>query len=871
MRRYAVKGNHVKRFFSRQGIRGKIITGYTAIFILASILGGMITYFQVKKNITENIQNELKNSTSALLNVVRTAASVSVKNYLRAVGEKNREAIQAMYERYKNDEISEDEAKAEARRLIFSQSIGETGYIYCTNSQGIPVVHFNPDVVFRADWADRPFVHQMIRIKQGYLEYDWKNPGEDKFRPKAMYISYFEPWDWIIAVSTYTEELKGLINVNDFRQSVLALKFGETGYSYIIDGQGTPIIHPTLEGNRRKDIASLDRDDFTSEIVRQKTGQLIYSWKNSEKEVYRKKIVIFNHIPEYDWIVASSGYFDEFYSILDTVKKIIVLSILIMIGCALMTSVWLSRLIIEPLNRLMARLDMGVPENLSTRMPITSIDEIGKLVAYYNGFMEKLQTYSDSLKKEISEHRVTSEALMESEWRYRTILKYIYEGYFETNPEGRIEFHNHSMALLTGYSKQELSGKNILDLTSPKDKDRMARLFNGPGIKENNGGIHEWELIRKNNTPCFVETSLSIMVNNLNRQTGIRGVVRDVTQRVQAQKALQLSEEMFSKAFQCSPSGMFLSELKGGRLLNVNDSFLAFTGYEAKDVLGKNLLDLNFFKTRKEGKKLQKLIFEKEGLRNLEIEFCRANGEIRDGIISAEVLQIWGETCILTAIEDCTEARQMERRFQDITERQRQEIVFALHDDLCPQLIGIEMLITILKQKMKPTLPEHSSSLSKIEQLIHDSIKKTRLLSRGLCPVDINQQSFDDFLLELTGYVEDMFGIICKLSSDHSAPFKDNTAATHAYYIVHEAIHNAVKHADADRIFIYFATRHDKTILIVKDNGRGIVKNPDSKGLGLKIMEYRARRLNGSLNIRPSVRCGTIVMLEMELSKNTIT
>ena len=124
----------------------------------------------------------------------------------------------------------------------------------------------------------------------------------------------------------------------------------------------------------------------------------------------------------------------------------------------------------------------------------------------------------------------------------------------------------------------------------------MSEIFDGNGLKENNVSIYQWELIRRDNQPCFVETSLSTISNNVSHQTGIRGVVRNVTKRIQVQNALLLSEEMFSKAFQSSPCGMFVADIENGRLINVNDSFLTFTGYNAATVLGKELLSLDFFK-----------------------------------------------------------------------------------------------------------------------------------------------------------------------------------------------------------------------------------------------------------------------------------
>lgn len=853
---------NITDIFSRQGIRVKIITGYTLIFILTSILGGMIIYSQVKHTITRNIQNELNNSTDAVLNMVKTAANVSVKNYLRAVCEKTKENIESIYRRYQSGRLTEAEAKKEVRKIMFSQTIGKTGYVYCINSRGIPVEHPNPDVVGKKDWAEWPFTKQMIKMKNGYMEYDWKNPGETYFKPKAIYMNYFEPWDWIISVSTYTEELKDLININDFKESVLALKFGKTGYSYIIDGKGNPIVHPKLENNN----IDFQPPEFINEIIRLKTGKLEYSWKNPDEASFRKKLVFFNYIPEYDWIVASTGYFDEFYSILNIVRKIITLTILIMMALALLSSFWLSRLIIHPLKRLTDHFDMGSPENLSIRMQGNSNDEIGRLAGYFNNFMEKIEVYSNSLKTEISEHRLTAEALMKSEWRYRTILKCIHEGYFEVDLKGNFTYFNDSMEAIAGYSRKELLQKNILQITSDKDREEISNIFDGTGIKNR---IYEWELIRKDSSSCFVETSLSVTVDNLSHQTGIRGVVRDVTQKIQFQKALLLSEEMFSKAFQCSPSGMFVAHIENGRLINVNDSFLKFTGYKSSTmILGKELMDLDFFKNKKEGEKFFELVNERKSLRNQEIEFCKTSGEIRDGIISAEVLQIWGETCILAALEDYTEVKKLERDFLDTSERERQKIAFALHDDLCPQLIGIEMLIGILGQKLIRDLPDLTDSTDKIEMLIQDSIRKTRLLSRGLCPLDILEHGFDASLSELVGYVEDMFDMVCHLDCDGSNPFTDNSAATHAYYIAHEAVHNAVKHADAKHITIHFSTHKTRSVLMIRDDGKGISYQPGDKGMGLKIMEYRAKRINASLNIRQSLRGGTIVLLVMEKETN---
>jgi len=73
-----------------------------------------------------------------------------------------------------------------------------------------------------------PFVKKQLQRKEGYLEYEWKNLAETI---KALYMTWFEPWDWIISASSYREEFSTLVNIKDFRDRILAVRFGHRGES----------------------------------------------------------------------------------------------------------------------------------------------------------------------------------------------------------------------------------------------------------------------------------------------------------------------------------------------------------------------------------------------------------------------------------------------------------------------------------------------------------------------------------------------------------------------------------------------------------------------------------------------------------------
>lgn len=733
----------MSQFFRNLKIRSKLLGGYTLIFVLATLVGGTVIYQQVRTTIEANIESELTNATAAIQNMVQTAAATSIKNHLRAIAEKNREIVQAIYNDFLLGLTTEKEAKDLCRKILFSQSIGKTGYIFCANSASIAIEHPKPGVAGK-NFSNRAFVHAMIKMKTGYLEYDWKNPEDDALKPKAMYMSYFKPWDWIIAVSTYREEFNALINISDFRDSILSLTFGKTGYAYIHDSLGNIIVHPFMTGNYY-DSQNRDGRYFVRDICEKKNGKTVYIWKNPGETLARKKMVIFRYIPEYDWIVCSASYLDEIFAPLRTIRNIIFSIVFLTCVLVFSTSLWINATVIRPLQTLMNRFSMGASGDFNIRMPVESTDEIGQLADYFNKFMDRLN--------------------------------------------------------------------------------------------------------------------------------------RHVDEQTKSEQALRLSEEMFSKAFRSSPSSMFIAVLKDKRIINVNDSFLGVTGYSLFELIGKELTGIRFFCHPGDGIKLMTSLEEKAPLKNWEIRFLTATGEKRTGMISVEQVNLWGEPCMLGAIEDMTDAKRLEREILTISERERQRIAMDLHDDLCPQLIGIEVMIKMLQQRLREKesippggeavgqatsdVPSEADRAGKIRTLILDAIEKTRGLSRGLAPVNLTDQGFDVSLEELAAYVREVFHISCTFSCDSPRAFEDNDMATHAYYIAHEAVHNAVKHSKADLIRIRLTNQTKTVTLTVEDNGIGLGSPKSAPGMGIRIMSYRASRIGALLGFEKSPTGGTLVRLEL--------
>ncbi|WP_049663621.1 PAS domain S-box protein [Bacillus sp. FJAT-27231] len=127
---------------------------------------------------------------------------------------------------------------------------------------------------------------------------------------------------------------------------------------------------------------------------------------------------------------------------------------------------------------------------------------------------------------------------------------------------------------------------------------------------------------------------------------------REVEEREKMAEALRLSKEHFYKIFQSSPSLIELRTLEDGKYIDVNESWLQHTGYTHEEVLNQTAPILNIAGVGhlKKG----------ECVQNAEIQYQTKSGAIRHGLLSTEILEIQGETCVLSAVTDITERVRLE-------------------------------------------------------------------------------------------------------------------------------------------------------------------------------------------------------------------
>lgn len=248
-----------------------------------------------------------------------------------------------------------------------------------------------------------------------------------------------------------------------------------------------------------------------------------------------------------------------------------------------------------------------------------------------------------------------------------------------------------------------------------------------------------------------------------------------------------------------------------------------------------------------------------------DFDFCieRGKGEIRHVRHLAEVERdaAGRPTRMIGAIQDITESRNLEKTILEISEQVRREIGQELHDELGQQLTGIGFASKVLEGKLAGLSLAESQDASRIVQAVTHAISQTRALAKGLYPVDLEENGLRTALEQLSINACNTFGVECTFQLSQGVVSLKQGVAIHLYRIAQEAVSNAIKHGNASRITISLLPVENKFDLRIADNGAGLEPSllPHSSGMGLRIMEYRARLIGALLHIQKMPQGGTIV------------
>jgi PAS domain S-box-containing protein len=182
--------------------------------------------------------------------------------------------------------------------------------------------------------------------------------------------------------------------------------------------------------------------------------------------------------------------------------------------------------------------------------------------------------FGSHIQYTVNKERETDAALRASEEKYRNILESIEEGYFETDLHGNLAFFNGALCRILGYAAAELRGKNTREFTPEETAVRTEDVLAEVERTGEPATVVAYQVVDKNGKPKDLELSVSLIRGPLGQPDGFRGVVRDVSERVQAEQERKKLEVQLQQAQKMEAIGT----LAGGIAHDFNNILMGIQG-----------------------------------------------------------------------------------------------------------------------------------------------------------------------------------------------------------------------------------------------------------------------------------------------------
>ncbi len=266
------------------------------------------------------------------------------------------------------------------------------------------------------------------------------------------------------------------------------------------------------------------------------------------------------------------------------------------------------------------------------------------------------------IARDITARKEAEEALRRSEQKFSKAFRSSPNTIaITTLKDGKFIEVNDSFTHITGYTRDEVIGRNSKDITiwaKAEDRERMLKMLKEKGqiyneefdFRIKSGEIRTWlfsaELIDIGDELCIISMTI------------------DITELKRAQTALSESEEKFSKAFSSSPDIISIVNIKNNTFIEVNDTFVNFTGYTRDEVIDHTATEISIWANPEERDRILKIMNKQGSVSNEEFHLRTKSGEIRLALFSSEQILIGGEPCSIAVVIDITESKAAEEKLK---------------------------------------------------------------------------------------------------------------------------------------------------------------------------------------------------------------
>ncbi len=171
-----------------------------------------------------------------------------------------------------------------------------------------------------------------------------------------------------------------------------------------------------------------------------------------------------------------------------------------------------------------------------------------------------------AIYRDVTARRQAEDLLEQSEAKHRTIVECMSDGYFEIDLAGNLLFFNCALAQIFGTEPGRLSSLNFRKHFEPETRAYLYSEFNRIFREGDNDSRVTWQFTAPDGKQRHLEASVALVLAEHGEPAGFRGVVRDITDRIEALKALRHSEELFRLVTEHTGQLVYDYDLASGRI-----------------------------------------------------------------------------------------------------------------------------------------------------------------------------------------------------------------------------------------------------------------------------------------------------------------
>ena len=215
------------------------------------------------------------------------------------------------------------------------------------------------------------------------------------------------------------------------------------------------------------------------------------------------------------------------------------------------------------------------------------------------------------------------------------------------------------------------------------------------------------------------------------------------------------------------------------------------------------------------------------------------------------------------------ERSRLQGELLEIAEAEQRSIGHDLHDSLGQHLTAAALAGKVLAKKLANKSAVEPAMADHVVAMVEEAIELTRNLARTLHPIELGVDGLVEALQNLAANLSKAFNVSCRLQHSGAVVLNDPKAGIHLYRIAQEAASNAIRHGRARNIVISLDATSKSIMLAVTDDGAGLPADARTKkGMGLRIMDYRAGMIGATFDIQnlPSGGARAVCVLHPQLT-----